>query len=132
MKSLDTTFLIDLLRGEAGAVERAGELDEEGGASTTAVNVFELSYGVYRGVKDVERRLEEVKRVVSNLQVFPLEQRAAMKSAEIAGTLDREGGGIDPFDALIAGIVIVEGAECIVTKNVTHFERVPGLKVEKH
>lgn len=132
MKTLDTTFLIDLLRGEAGAVERAGELDEEGGAATTAVNVFELSYGVYGGVKDVERRLEDVKRVVSNLQVFPLDQRAAMKSAEIAGTLDREGRGIDPFDALIAGIVIVEGAECIVTKNVRHFERVPGLKVEKH
>lgn len=132
MKAVDTTFLIDLLRGEAGAVERAGELDEEGGAATTAVNVFELSYGVYRGVKDVERRLEEVKRLVSNLQVFPLEQRAAMKSAEIAGALDREGMGIDPFDALIAGIVMVEGAECVVTRNVTHFERVPGLKVEKH
>lgn len=132
MKVVDTTFLIDLLRGEALAVERAEELDDEGGAATTAVNVFELSYGVHRGVKDVERRLEEVKRVVSTLQVFPLDQRAAMKSAEIAGTLDREGRGIDPFDALIAGIVIVEGAECVVTRNVTHFERVPGLEVEKH
>ena len=132
MKVVDTTFLIDLLRGEAGAVEKAGELDEEGGAATTAVNVFELSYGVHRGVKDVERRLEEVKRVVSNLRVFPLDQKAAMRSAEIAGTLDREGRGIDPFDALIAGIVMAEGAECVVTKNVSHFERIPGLKVEEH
>ncbi len=34
MKVVDSTFLIGLLRGEPGAVEKAQELDEEGGVAT--------------------------------------------------------------------------------------------------
>ena len=132
MRVVDTTFIIGLLRGDAGTVEKARELDGEGGAATTVVNVFEVSYGVYRGMSDVDRRLEEARRVFSNLDVFPLDFRAAVKAAEIAASLDREGRGVDPFDALVAGIAFVNGAERIVTRNVAHFERMPGLIVEEH
>ena len=132
MRVVDTTFIIGLLRGDTGTVEKARELDGEGGAATTVVNVFEVSYGVYRSMSDVDRRLEEARRVFSNLDVLPLDSRAAVKAAEIAATLDREGRGVDPFDALVAGIALVNGAERIVTRNVAHFERMPGLIVEEH
>lgn len=132
MKVVDTTFIIGLLRGDTGTVEKARELDGEGGAATTVVNVFEVSYGVYRSMSDVDRRLEEARRVFSNLDVFPLDSMAAVKAAEIAASLDREGRGVDPFDALVAGIALVNGAESIVTRNVAHFERMPGLVVEEH
>ena len=132
MRVVDTTFIIGLLRGDPGTVEKAKELDGEGGAATTVINVFEVSYGVYRSMSDVDRRLEEARRVFSNLDVFPLDSRAAVKAAEIAATLDREGRGVDPFDALVAGIALVNGAERIVTRNVAHFERMPGLIVEEH
>lgn len=132
MKVVDTTFLICLLRGDPKTVEKARELDEEGGAATTAVNAFELGYGVYRIMRDVERRLEEAMRVLSNLEIFPLDLGAGLEAAEIAGTFDREGEGVDPFDALIAGVVRAKGAECVVTRNVAHFERIQDLKVEEH
>ena len=132
MKVVDTTFIIGLLRGDQETIKKAAELDREGGAATTSVNIFEFSYGVYRSMTEIDRRLEESLRVFSNLDIFPLDFRAAIKAAEISGTMDREGTSIDPFDSLVAGIAITNGVEAIVTRNVDHFERIEELKVEGH
>ena len=132
MKVVDSTFLIGLLRGEPGAVEKAQELDEEGGVATTAVNVYEVAYGVYKGASNPDKRMEALGRVLSNLDALPLDLASALRAAKISGTLDKGGEGIDPFDALIAGITLENGADCLVTRNTTHFRRIKGLRVESH
>ncbi len=132
MKVVDTTFLVCLLREDSSTLGKAEELDGEGGAATTVVNVYEACYGVYRAMSDPPRRMEALERLVANLEVLDLDYEAAVRAAEISGTLDKEGRGIDPFDSLIAGIALTSGAEALVTRNVTHFERVQGLKVEEH
>lgn len=132
LKVVDSTFLICLLRNDPLTLSKAEELDGEGGAATTVVNVYEASYGVYRAMSDPSRRMEAFKRLVTNLEILDLDYEAAMRAVEISGTLDREGRGIDPFDSLIAGITLASGAEALVTRNASHFERVPGLKVEEH
>jgi len=132
MKVVDSTLLIGILRGEPVAVEKARELDEEGGVATTAVNVYEVAYGVHRGASDPTRRMGALDRILSNLDVLPLDRASAQKAAEISGTLDRRRGSIDPFDALIAGITLENGADCIVTNNTSHFRGIRGLKVEGH
>lgn len=132
MKVVDTTFLIGLLRNDPGAVEKAMELDGEGGAATTAVNVYEVAYGVHRAMSDPARRMVALERLLSNLDVLPLDQRSALRAAEISGSLDRKGDGIDPFDSLIAGIALEGGADCLVTRNASHFGRIRGLKIEGH
>lgn len=130
MKVVDTTFLIGLLRNDPGAVEKARELDGEGGAATTAVNVYEVAYGVHRAMSDPARRMNDFERLLSNLDVLPLDQRSALRAAEISGSLDRGGDSIDPFDSLIAGIALESGADALVTRNVSHFRRIRGLKIE--
>jgi len=132
LKLVDTTFIIGLLRGDPTTVEKALQLDGEGGAASTAVNVFEVAYGVHRSMTDAEGRMEQAQKVLSNLEIFPLDSRAALKAAEIAADLDKKGMTVDPFDALVAGIAIVNGVRTIVTRNVTHFERIPELDVEIH
>lgn len=132
MKVVDTTFLISLLRNDGRTLEKAKELDDEGGAATTVINVFEVAYGVFRGMAKSSKRLKAFERVVSNLDVFDLSYNATMKAAEISGTLNRSGMGIDPLDALVAAITLVNGAESLVTRNVSHFERIRGLNVEEH
>lgn len=132
MKVVDSTFLISLLRNDERTLEKAKELDDEGGAATTVINVFEVAYGVFRGMSDPLRRLEAFERVVSNLDVFDLSYEAAMRAAEISGSLDRSGMGLDPLDSLVAAITLVNGAESLVTRNTSHFERIPGLNVEEH
>jgi len=132
LKLVDTTFIIGLLRGDPTTVEKALQLDGEGGAASTAVNVFEVAYGVHRSMTDAEGRMEQAQKVLSNLEIFPLDSRAALKAAEIAADLDKKGMTVDPFDALVAGIAMVNGVRTIVTRNVTHFERMPSLIVEEH
>ncbi|TFH14719.1 type II toxin-antitoxin system VapC family toxin [Candidatus Bathyarchaeota archaeon] len=132
MKVVDSTFLISLLRNEASTVRKAEELDEEGGAATTVINIYETMYGVFRSMNMQNKRLDSLKRIIVNLDVLDLNYEAACKAAEIAGTLGREGRGIDPFDSLIAGITLTYGAEALITRNTTHFERIPGLLIETH
>jgi predicted nucleic acid-binding protein len=132
LKVVDSTFLIGLLRNDPGAVEKARELDEEGGVATTAINVYEVAYGVHRVMSDPARRMGALERVLSNLDILPLDGGSALRAAEISGSLDRSGEGIDPFDALIAGIVLENGGDCLVTGNASHFRRIRGLRVESH
>jgi tRNA(fMet)-specific endonuclease VapC len=132
MKVVDSTLLIGILRGESAAVEKAREIDDEGGVATTAVNVYEVAYGVHRGALDPTRRMDALDRILYNLDVLPLDRASALRAAEVSGNLDKSGDSIDPFDALIAGITLENGAECIVTNNTSHFRRVKGLRVEDH
>ena len=132
MKVVDSTFLISILRNDAATVSKAEELDDEGGAATTVINVFEVVYEVYRSMSEVPRRMEAFERLIANFEVLDLNIEAAKKAAQISGTLSRDGTGIDPFDSLIAGITLTCGAEALVTRNTAHFTRVPGLTVEEH
>jgi predicted nucleic acid-binding protein len=132
LKFVDTTFIISLLRGDKRTVEKARELNREGGAATTAINVYEAAYGVFRSMSDSPRRLLELEKLLQSLDVFGLDYGAALKAAGISGSLERSGVGIDPFDSLVAAIAIVNGADSLVTRNVSHFERIPDLKTETH
>ena len=133
MKAVDTTFIIDLLRGDTGAVEKAEEIDEAGGAATTAINLFEITYGIYRSKHlDYARRLSEVERLFSRMDIFPLDVRASVEAGKILGTLSREGRIIDVLDGMIGAIALVHGCDTIVTRDVDHFNRIPNLNVETY
>lgn len=130
MKCVDTTFLIDLLRGDTGAVAMAKKLNESG-AVTTEVNVFELVFGIYRSRKlNHKKRLEEAEKLFSRLTIFPLDHKAALKAGEILGRLCSEGREIDVPDGMTAAISLVNGCSVIVTRNAEHFGRIPQVKVE--
>lgn len=132
MKVVDSTFLISLLRNDPATLKKAEELDDEGGAATTVINVFEVVHGVYRSMSEAPRRMEAFERLMANFEILDLDIEAAKKAAQLSGTLSREGKGIDPFDSLIAGITLTCSAESLITRNTSHFTRVPGLTVEEH
>ena len=133
MKTVDTTFLIDLLRGDAEAVKKAREIDEVGGAATTAINVFEITYGISRSrYLDFDRRLSEVEKLLSRVDIFSLDLRTAILAGKILGSLSKEGKIIDVFDGMIGAIALANGCDTIVTRNVDHFKRIPDLHVETY
>jgi predicted nucleic acid-binding protein len=49
----------------------------------------------------------------------------------LVGRLEMEGRTISEIDALIASVAL-ERDELLVTRNVRHFARVPGLRVETY
>lgn len=132
MKCLDTSFLIDLLRGDAGAVKKATGLDEVGPSATTEINVFELVYGIHRGKLTARRaRLAQAERLFSGLITLPLNHEAALKASEVLGVLAREGKEVSVLDGLAASIALVHGCEAIVTRNVEHFKNMP-IQIETY
>ena len=61
--------------------------------------------------------------------VIPMTESSAKISAELYSTLRKSGKTIDDIDLLIAGVAI-DNDLTLVTNNESHFNRIPGLKIE--
>lgn len=132
MKGLDTTVLIDALRGEEGLRNILPALDEEG-VATTEVNVFEVLLGIYfAGGPRRSVRLDRTHAMLHDLLVLPLQRGGADRAAQVAAQLVREGRAIATGDALTAGILLDHGIDTVVTRDVEHFRRIRGLSVETY
>ena|SRR3989338_9404941 len=126
MKCLDTTYLIDFLQGRL-ANPMSGEF------TTTQINVFEVLLGVHRRAgRKKEEELMYAERLFQSLQILPLTDVAIRKAAEIAGQLILAGKEIGQNDCLTAAIALSQGIPVIVTQDVEHFNRIPGITVEEH
>ncbi|HXX72490.1 MAG TPA: type II toxin-antitoxin system VapC family toxin [Candidatus Acidoferrales bacterium] len=127
----DTTFIIDIMRKDEDAVEKARELS---GASISVLvgtpTIFELYVGVGLSVRASEER-EKVLSVLKSLPNLPLDAGAASKGGAIYAQKIREGTKIDPGDAMLAGIAI-QNNETIITRNKRHFAGITDLKLEPY
>ena len=127
----DTTFLIDVMKGEERALAKARELEA---ASTPMIvgtpTVFELYVGVGLSVKSAEER-ENVLEVLRSLTQLPLDQQSASRGGLIYAQRSREGVEMDPEDAMLAGIA-VENHETVLTRNKRHFSGIHDLKIESY
>lgn len=128
---LDTSLLVDLLRGDAKAQSRVQEFEQGGNLlwlPTPAL--FELWEGVERADRPDEerRRIEDILR---HYTVLPFEAAHAQRAGTVSGALVRRGEMLDPIDVQIAGIALEERRP-VLTRNVDHFRRIGGLQVETY
>lgn len=120
----DSDVLIDALRGRPLALARIAEGLERGDLATTGVNQFELLSGA-KAPKDEKK----VGKLLAALVILPFDARAGEIAAEVCRRLAANGKGIGMADYQIAGICLSRSAT-LLTRNVSHFERVPGLRLE--
>lgn len=109
MKLLDTSVLIDLLRGEK---EINKEITETG---KTFCTCFPIKYELYKGTKlarKTKKGEKEVTKMIEELQNLEANSEAAKKTAELEDNYPN----ISPFDLMIAAICITHQAE-IITKD---------------
>lgn len=132
MKGVDTTFIIDILRNDKGALVKAIELDNEPIVFTTEANVYEIVSGVWQQKINREKALHDMEVLLGRFTVLPLEHRGSLKAGEIAGMLSKQGRMIDDVDCMVAGILLANGCDTVVTRNVRHFERIESMKVESY
>ena len=124
---LDTNILSDLIRHPRGAVATRIAAVGEDAVCTSIVAAAELRFG---GAKSGSVELaSRVDRILSTLEVLPLEVPADRCYGEIRACLARQGALIGPNDLLIAAHALSLGLT-VVTANTGEFSRVPGLKVE--
>src|SRR3989338_2315479 len=128
---LDTSFIIDLMEMDEGALDKHGQLVEKNETSRiSSAALFELWSGVGHSKKGEEEKLK-IMRALSGISTIALTAPMAEKAGEIHGTLAKEGRGIDNIDAMIASTALHEN-ETLPTRNVKHFARVNGLRIESY
>ena len=95
---------------------------------TTAITLGELVYGI---AKRAEAELaERVRAVIEQAElILPFDERAAEVYGTLRARLERAGQRLDMADLCIASIALARDLT-LVTGNVKHFARVPGLRVE--
>jgi predicted nucleic acid-binding protein len=95
---------------------------------TNAVVVGELFKGAFRST-DVGRHLKNIEeRVLSSVTVLPYGVATARVYGEIRAHLETEGQSLADADLQIAATALEHDLE-LVTGNVRHFSRVPGLQI---
>lgn len=95
---------------------------------TTSITVGELIYGARRvGRELLTARVEAVVRGAQT--VLPFDSGAARRFGELKAELERRGEPLAEPDLRIAAVAVTRGLT-LVTRNVRHFRRVPGLVVE--
>ena len=128
---VDTTFLIDVTMSESKAVAKAKELSEASVPLLVGTpSIFELYVGAGLSLKSSEEK-RKVEEALESLTQLPLEQKSARRAGMINAQKSREGGKIEPEDAMIAGIA-VENGEAVLTRNIKDFSGIPDLKVETY
>jgi predicted nucleic acid-binding protein len=117
---VDTSVLIDVLRGEPAAAQVLVESREDGPLHASEVVRLEVLAGM-RGAEEPATRA-----LLAAFTWHPLDERIA----EVAGELGRRwlpsDRGIDSADLAIASTAIVMDAR-LLTKNVKHFPMFDGL-----
>ena len=131
MTVVDTTFLIDLMRGEAGAVRVRDTYAGEGWSlHVTDVSLHEL----HRGLAQARVPPDEHGRIQAALEAthgLPLDSEAARIGGQIEGALKAHGRAIDVEDCMIAAIALRHGLG-VITRNQRHFGRIDGLSVQTY
>lgn len=128
MKVLDSTFLIDVLRGRK---ETLNVINGKEPLLTTQINMYEVIRGFFLKNISSSKFLEMIE-MFENIKVLSLDDNSIVKAAEISAELIKKGTVISDCDCITAGIAISKGINKIVTKNIEHFKRINGIKVESY
>ena len=126
----DTDAISELLRKRPsrGYVRWLGGIPRED-QFTSAVTVGELYRGAFRSGEQA-RHLENIEgRVLPAVTVLPFDTAVARVYGEICAWLEAAGRPLADAELQIAATALHHGLR-LVTGNLKHFRRVPGLAVE--
>ncbi|MGD9554041.1 MAG: type II toxin-antitoxin system VapC family toxin [Arcobacteraceae bacterium] len=92
-----------------------------------SIVVYELEVGIAKS-NDSQKREEQLKRLLSQINVIDFTQKEAIESAKIRANLEKKGTPIGAMDVLIAGCAKANNL-ILVTRNTKEFERVENLRM---
>jgi tRNA(fMet)-specific endonuclease VapC len=127
---LDTNAVSALMKGRGAFVERLASL-APGDVAIPQPVVAEIAFGIERLPRSKRRRVLQSRFDLICAEIPRTEWTDAVSQAygRIKAALERRGSRIDDFDAAIAAHALASGAR-LVTANLDHMARVPGLQIE--
>jgi len=129
MDVLDTTAFSAAMRNEPPMVEFLGSR-RPGDVAVAPPVVAEIEYGIQRLEPGSRKRAllaGRQARLLSAFRVLDWTPQASVRFGAVKAALERADRLIDDFDIAVAAIALAHGAG-VVTANLTHFSRVPGLR----
>lgn len=128
---LDSSFLIDVIRGYRPALTLRDELESTSEAvRIPAPAIFELWKGAARARQPL-REAEIVEETVRSYPIVELRAEHARRGGQVGGELARRGIILSDLDLVLAGMALAED-DTILTRNARDFERIPDLRVRTY
>jgi tRNA(fMet)-specific endonuclease VapC len=126
LKLLDTDTCIAILRGNEAVIERRAATSDD--VVTTWITAAELYYGAAKS-KALEKNRALVKSFLTTLPVLGLDEASVPIFGEAKALLERHGQRLADADLFIGAIAVAKRAT-VVTGNLRHYERIPGVTIE--
>jgi len=124
---LDTNIVSDLVRNPNGRIAGCIAKFGENSIFTSIVVAAELRFGAAK--KGSARLAAQVERILSAIDIQPLDAPADAAYARLRAQLEAAGSPIGGNDMLIAAQALA--ADCtIVTDNEREFGRIGGIRIE--
>ena len=124
---LDTDICIYWLKGDDSIEKKIVQV----GFSNICITVItecELFYGAFKSAKK-EKNLSVIGELKSKINMLHTVEGVSPIYGKLKSELGNKGQTIDDADLLIASIALSNNA-ILVTNNISHFKRIPGLKIE--
>jgi tRNA(fMet)-specific endonuclease VapC len=130
---LDSSVVIDAERRHLNVTQFMKQIAQQIGdieVALCAITVAELAHGIYRAdtADRKQRRRAFLDALKTALPVYAITDW----TAELVGQIGAEsaaGGVTIPFDDLLIGACAVERGYAVATRNLRHFQKVPGLNL---
>ena len=119
-KNFSVSQLVEAIQIAYGEIE----------SSLSPVTVAELVHGIYRaGSPEVSRRRSDyVNKLIELVPLHPVTLRTAYLVGQIEGQ-EAAKGNVLPFNDLLIAAAAIEQGYAVLTENLRHFEKIPGIRV---
>ena len=125
---LDTDICIYVLRGHP-VVRAHFEEQIHNGIVVSVITLAELRYGAACSAK-VDENQQVINNWLESVAVLDVTPAVAQVYAASKAALRKQGNLIEDFDLLIGATAITHDLT-LITNNVSHFERIPGIMLDR-
>lgn len=126
MIGIDSDCIIDFFKGREEAIKIIEKYKSE--LATTEINIFEIFNGIFRDKQRNQNEEQKAKDFFESLDILD-STGFGIKGASIFSELIKDGNELDQNDCLIAAILLINGCDKIITRNVKCFSRIKNLKI---
>jgi len=123
---LDTNICISIIRNKYGVPDKLKSVGKRH-CYVSEISIAELYYGASKSKRE-SQRYEDVELIRENFKIIPISE-CVFKFGQIKADLEIKGQRLDDFDLLI-GVTALTHNFVMVSDNIKHLGRIPGIKIE--